>query len=407
MFKFFIFIFAPIIYLINKIIPLVKGKILFFSKGGQFSGNPKYFFKYILDKNQEFPLWITDSTQVYNNLCAEFSRKHVFLRKGFIGNIGYIYHYLTSSAVIIRGSKDFWDILQYTKTKRRKVINLGHGILVPGTKKTGIEIRPSKKASQPELKRRKATTYYTMCSDIEKYIRSAAYYVNIHKFVVVGSPRTDIIIHNLDKKQEIIKLLNNLLKPQVNFNKVILYAPTHRDAGRWKDSLYPSEFFPFPDFEMMILSKFLEDNNAIMLLRTHDQENKFGSKDKSQIDSIIDSKRISYFSHSVLMDVNEILPAVDLLISDYSSLAVDFLLCSKPIIYIPYDLGKYHRGIILDFYRWTPGAKVLKFKEFINIAQEYLDHPEKDSAERERLKEMFHQYQDGKSCNRILELIRD
>jgi CDP-glycerol glycerophosphotransferase (TagB/SpsB family) len=107
------------------------------------------------------------------------------------------------------------------------------------------------------------------------------------------------------------------------------------------------------------------------------------------------------------MDVNEILPAVDLLISDYSSLAVDFLLCNKPIIYIPYDLGKYHRGIILDFYRWTPGVKVLKFKEFINVAQKYLDKPEKDSAERERLKEMFHQYQDGKSCDRILELIKD
>jgi len=86
-----------------------------------------------------------------------------------------------------------------------------------------------------------------------------------------------------------------------------------------------------------------------MLLRTHDQENKFSSEDKSQIDSIIDSKRIFYFSHSVLMDVNEILPAVDILISDYSSLTVDFLLCNKPIIYIPYDLGKISQRYYFGF----------------------------------------------------------
>ena len=97
---------------------------------------------------------------------------------------------------------------------------------------------------------------------------------------------------------------------------------------------------------------------------------------------------------------------VDLLITDYSSISIDFLLGNKPIIYVPYDLENYHRGIILDFNRWTPGDKVLEFRDFIRAAQEYLDNPEKDSEERERLNEVFHQFRDGKSCERIFKLIK-
>ena len=246
-----------------------------------------------------------------------------------------------------------------------------------------------------------------MCSDIEKYIRSAAYHVNINNFIVTGSPRSDILINCGDKKQANLKFLIKLIEPKVDFNKVILYAPTHRDAGRWKDNVHRSAFFPFIDFEIRKLQVFLEKNNAIMLLRTHDSENKFKIKNQSQTESIVDNNRIFYFSHPVLLDVNEILPAVDLLITDYSTIAIDFLLCNKPIIYVPYDLEKYHRGIILDFNRWTPGKKVLGFIDFIKASQEYLDNPEKDSEERERLTEIFHQFRDGKSCKRILKLIQN
>lgn len=144
-----------------------------------------------------------------------------------------------------------------------------------------------------------------------------------------------------------------------------------------------------------------------MLLRIHDYENKFAIKDQSQTESVVDNNRIFYFSHSVLLDINEIFPVVDLLITDYLSISIDFLLCNKPIIYVPYDLENYHREIILDFNRWTPGDKVLEFRDFIRAAQEYLDNPENDSEERERLTEIFHQFRDGRSSERILKLIQN
>ena len=87
-------------------------------------------------------------------------------------------------------------------------------------------------------------------------------------------------------------------------------------------------------------------------------------------------------------------------------ISVDFLLCNKPIIFIPYDLKDYHRGIILNYDHWTPGPKVLEYRHFIKEAQEYLNDPEKDSVERERLRKILHKFTDGKSCDRISKLFQ-
>ena len=401
----FIKILLPIIYLANKIIPITKGKIILTSKKGQFYGNPMYFFKYLNEISWGQPIWVTKSEMVYADICDKYSARNVLLLKNIRTYFLYIYHYLTSEAVIIGNRSDFWNILKFTKTTRRKVINLGHSLVVPGTKKTGIEIRPNQRSIKSEIRRRRAVSYNATCSEIEKYIRSAAYFVDPNNFIVTGLPRSDVIIHNMKNQNELHQVLNKLIKPKLSFEKIILYAPTHRDTGKWKNSSQESKFFPFKDFHIDQLNTFLSHNDAILLLRTHDNENKFGSGDKSQVEPIINNDRIFYFSHSILSEVNEILPIVDLLITDYSTIAADFLLCNKPIIYFPYDLEEYPRGIILDYDSWTPGEKIYDFENFLLTAREYLIHPQNGSLERERLKYIFHQHLDGNSCERILSYI--
>ncbi|MCK4796965.1 MAG: CDP-glycerol glycerophosphotransferase family protein [Spirochaetes bacterium] len=391
----------------NKIIPLTKGKIIFTSKKGQFFGNPMYFFMHLIEIGRGQPIWVTKSENTYNDICDKSSARNVLLLKNISDYFLYIYHYLTSEAIIIGNRSDFWNILKHTKTTRRKVINLGHGLLLPGTKKTGIEIRPNKRTIKSEIKRRRAVSYYTMCSDIEKYIRSAAYFVDLNNFIVTGVPRSDIVIKNLNNQNKLYHVLNNLIKPKVSYKKIILYAPTHRDVGKWKNSGQVSVFFPFKDFHIDRLNTFLSDNDTILLLRTHDNENKFGSGDKSQVEPIVNNDRIFYFSHAILAEVNEILPIVDLLITDYSTIGIDFLLCNRPIIYFPYDLKDYPRGIILDYDSWTPGEKIYDFEKFLLTARENLIHPKNGSSERERLKNIFHHYLDGNSCERILNYIEN
>ena len=78
------------------------------------------------------------------------------------------------------------------------------------------------------------------------------------------------------------------------------------------------------------------------------------------------------------MDINEILPAVDLLITDYSGIYLDFLLCDNPVMFIPYDLKQYQtelRGLLFDYDLFTPGSKIDTLKNFIKEGQIYLDNP--------------------------------
>lgn len=44
------------------------------------------------------------------------------------------------------------------------------------------------------------------------------------------------------------------------------------------------------------------------------------------------------------MDLYEILPHTDLLITDYSSVYFDYLLLDKPIVFTPTDLGEYSKN---------------------------------------------------------------
>ena len=73
------------------------------------------------------------------------------------------------------------------------------------------------------------------------------------------------------------------------------------------------------------------------------------------------------------LTVNEILNASDILIMDYSSLGIDFLILNKSVIYINKDVKEYeqNRGIIfsnIDY--WIPGYKTRTVEGLIDNIKE-------------------------------------
>jgi len=69
----------------------------------------------------------------------------------------------------------------------------------------------------------------------------------------------------------------------------------------------------------------------VLLIKSHPSDNNIIIKECS---NIINISNIEY-------DVQEILYYTDILISDYSSIYIDFLLTNKPIIFYPYDKDDY------------------------------------------------------------------
>ena len=72
----------------------------------------------------------------------------------------------------------------------------------------------------------------------------------------------------------------------------------------------------------------------------------------------------------------------DSLITDYSSIYLDYMLLERPIIFLPYDLQEYESsvGFTMDYMENTPGPKPVNFHNFLtelkkcqNPPQEYLE----------------------------------
>lgn len=96
------------------------------------------------------------------------------------------------------------------------------------------------------------------------------------------------------------------------------------------------------------------------------------------------------------------------LITDYSSVYVDYLLTDKPVIFTFDDIEEYTRDwgfLVSDIYEYTPGPKVYDIEqlteEISNIANgidNHVDH-------RSRISDEFHYYKDGDSSKRVLDFM--
>ena len=95
------------------------------------------------------------------------------------------------------------------------------------------------------------------------------------------------------------------------------------------------------------------------------------------------------------------LPKFDELITDYSSLAMDFIILDKPIIFFVPDIGEYKKtpGLHEELWSLMPGHKVYSFEELKGA----LDKEDEYKEERKRAREILFKFKDANSSKRIVE----
>lgn len=164
-----------------------------------------------------------------------------------------------------------------------------------------------------------------------------------------------------------------------NNKKVILYAPTYRKTGLVDLPFDPDE-----------LVNHLNDNfkdDYVIITKMH----YLNSLSKSY-ENVIDCTH-----YSELVDLMKI---SDILISDYSSLILDFALLNKPIILFQYDYYSYttERGVYFDFEDYLPSHQIIdREMDLYSIDWDRL------SGENDKLIQKFYPLEDGKSTERIVE----
>lgn len=298
----------------------------------------------------------------------------------FIGNLKSIFYLSTASFWFVHTHlHDFlkWKI---TPPKSCKYIQLWHA--TGALKKFGQDsVAEFIEHKNILLREREYIDSIVVTSAIWQNPFSSAFGVDKSKVKVLGSSRTDFFFNNLEKKKVIERLKKEF--PQIINKKVILYAPTFRDNN-------------LNDYNLELdLSKlfYVFGEEYFLLLKMHPHIKKLKNLEKNDK---------FYLNVSDYKNINELLLITDYLITDYSSVALDFCYLERPIIFFAYDLENYKnniRGFYYNYEEFIPKKSLAKTTDqIIKIIKENLI----ESEELKKFREKNHKYNDGKSSYRIM-----
>ncbi len=295
---------------------------------------------------------------------------------------------LSAKTVVVTCGLD--DFSPFAFSQRKYIVQLWHGSV--GFKGEVLtEHQLSEKLRSRALRAWKRFDTYISPSWVSAYIRCVNCGYDIRKVFFCGAPRNDSIINRETPHNRYL----DRLREELSVKRFLLYAPTYRRNR-------PVKVFPFDDFNIQELDDFLEKQQAVILIRTHPSD--VGGDDAPY------GTRIVKFADKECSDINAALHYFSVLITDYSSIYVDFLLLNRPIVFLLYDLGQYAKevGLVCDNYDfWTPGPKPSTFAEFLSALDRALTTPDAEAAKRLALNTIFNTHQTGDSSKRILAMIRE
>lgn len=167
--------------------------------------------------------------------------------------------------------------------------------------------------------------------------------------LATGIPRLDKVYAEGTRKKALERLLDRY--PWMSDGRIIVFAPTFRGAGQ-KDAYYPYD--DFIDFEA--LYELCERTNSYFVFEMH-----HFIKDAPPIPEPYRS-RLKDLSEE---DLNDLLYAADVLVTDYSSCFYDFLPQGKPVVFYAPDKRIYElvHGVHQTIDDAAPGHVCNTFEE--------------------------------------------
>jgi CDP-glycerol glycerophosphotransferase (TagB/SpsB family)/glycosyltransferase involved in cell wall biosynthesis len=206
--------------------------------------------------------------------------------------------------------------------------------------------------------------------------------------IETGLPRTDVLFRpDRERLAEEVKLRLGLPADK----RVVLYAPTYRDHLGARDGY---RFGPLLD--MAVLHSALGEDD-VLLFRRH----------RSMVGAL-PVEAGGFFDVSAFPDATELLLAVDVLLTDYSSAIFDFASTNRPMVFFTPDLETYRdtiRGFSIDFEADAPGPLLRTTDDVVDALRD-LDAVGASFSERyERFVATYCALADGRAASRVVERV--
>lgn len=348
-------------------------------EGTKYAGNPRELFEHAYRTEGWEPYWFSTSRAVLAEVEAAAPGRAVPATSLRALRLG-----LRARAVLVSHSRRDVGLLGYSRLRR--YVQLTHGV---GPKTMGYAKRD---ADRPSLDRETSTYAAVVCSsELEATFWERAYHLPSSDIWPVGVPRNDRLVEPADPR---LAEQHPVLR-----GRVVLYAPTFRDWALLED------YLPIPGMDPEALVALLEEHDATLLIRPHYYE---AGAARATIDRV-GSPRVQPADDTVFGDTNELLKHVDVLITDYSSIYMDFLLLDRPVVFNPVDLAEYEaqRGFFFRYEDHTPGAKTVTEAEFLAALDAELSGQDPYRQDRARTRELFFAHPSGGARERIMQRLAE
>jgi CDP-glycerol glycerophosphotransferase len=277
-------------------------------------------------------------------------------------------------------------------SKRQVVTNIWHGILY---KKIGLL-----------LGGRSIPAHVTVgTSALTRKMFAEAFGVPEAKVYVSGYPRNDQLLEGKANKTAVREQVDARLH---RYKKVLIWMPTFRknmNKTGWQDGIESGNPFYIDNFEVQHFNRILKESNSFCLVKPHPMAVKYENNVNLSHMTFIDDQWISERG----VTLYQLVGSTDLLISDVSSVVIDYLLLDQPILCVSTDFETYkkNRGFYFEaIEEWLPGP-VLSSQEMFFEALQGVLKTGKDAyaCKRQKLKQEFFTHHDARSTERLVQYV--
>lgn len=351
--------------IILQYMPRDKHKWVYGANGG-FRDNPKYLFLYAINEHSEIDsIWIGQNKSDICYLRSQGLNAYYWLSlKG-------LYHTLTAGVAIC--DHQLGNINTYL-LGGAYYVNLWHGSSVKRVRWQNSDVYVKKYQLRNKEEMRTSFVFRMMLYQAlfkkpdfclaPSAIQAKVFFapmmdMPLENCVVGVFPRSRLLIEGKKKALEFIRENEdnetlNFVEGLNKFHKTYIYMPTWRNTK--------NDFIAASGIKWEKLNEVLRKRKELLILKLHPFT-------KLNLD------KISKFSNLMIYprnsDVYTVLPFIDCLITDYSSIYSDFLMMNKEIILFVFDYEEYvnNSNDLGDYDRYFVGKCAYNFNQLLHVIE--------------------------------------
>lgn len=381
-----IWLFNMPVYLLSACIPKRPNRWLFACRQGTaYAENSKYLFQYVHSaRNDIDAIWITHNKAVCRQLGSQ----------GYKACMAYSltgYWYSMTAGVIFLSHNRIWkpDGNGFAVSSGTLLMQLWHGSPI---KRLGDTIENEGQSSLTIAIGKVLTTLFPFlvirtschrmlaaCPQVAVYLRDS-YNLRDANMLISGYPKNDAWLRRAQQST-------------TQGSRKIIYMPTFRLAD-WR-------LFVDFEFDMHRLNALCHEHGIEFHIKLHPYS-------LERIEPIMKNLlALSNIHYCTAGDIYDILDQFDVLITDYSSIAFDYVLCGRPIIFAPFDYESYkneERGFLEDYDSICAGPRANNWLELERLLVANQD----DYAEqRKALNDRYNTFQHSHSARQLVETTQE